>query len=51
VKNARKALVLGSRGVSIGQAGEFDYSGSHYLKALKEKGTECFLINPNIVTV
>ena len=48
---ARKVLILGSGGLSIGQAGEFDYSGSQAIKALKEEGVEVVLINPNIATV
>jgi aspartate carbamoyltransferase len=47
----RKVLVLGSGGLSIGQAGEFDYSGSQAIKALKEEGIYTVLINPNIATV
>lgn len=47
----RKVLVLGSGGLSIGQAGEFDYSGSQAIKALKEEGIFTVLINPNIATV
>mmetsp|Transcript_44556 Transcript_44556/g.90012 ORF Transcript_44556/g.90012 Transcript_44556/m.90012 type:complete len:1247 (-) Transcript_44556:249-3989(-) len=47
----RKVLLLGSGGLSIGQAGEFDYSGSQAIKALKEEGIEVVLINPNIATV
>lgn len=47
----RKVVVLGSGGLSIGQAGEFDYSGSQALKALKEEGIQTVLINPNIATV
>ena len=47
----KKALVLGSGGIRIGQAGEFDYSGSQVLKALKEEGIETILINPNIATI
>jgi len=46
-----KVLILGSGGLSIGQAGEFDYSGSQAIKALKEEGIETILINPNIATV
>ena len=46
-----KVLVLGSGGLMIGQAGEFDYSGSQALKALKEEGIETILVNPNIATV
>ena len=47
----KKVLVLGSGALKIGQAGEFDYSGSQALKALKEEGIETILINPNIATV
>jgi hypothetical protein len=47
----RKVLVLGSGGLSIGQAGEFDYSGSQAIKALKEEGIKSVLINPNVATV
>eukprot|EP00949_MAST-11_sp_MAST-11-sp1_P004227 g4227.t1 len=46
-----KVLLLGSGGLSIGQAGEFDYSGSQAIKALKEEGKEVILVNPNIATV
>ncbi|KAF8477091.1 hypothetical protein BDZ91DRAFT_688177 [Kalaharituber pfeilii] len=49
--HARKTLVLGSGGLSIGQAGEFDYSGSQAIKALKEEGIYTILINPNIATI
>lgn len=45
-----KVLVVGSGGLSIGQAGEFDYSGSQAMKALREEGIEAILINPNIAT-
>jgi carbamoyl-phosphate synthase/aspartate carbamoyltransferase len=47
----KKVLLIGSGGLSIGQAGEFDYSGSQAIKALKEEGVEVVLINPNIATV
>ena len=47
----RKVIVLGSGALKIGEAGEFDYSGSQALKALKEEGIETVLINPNIATV
>lgn len=47
----RKVLLLGSGGLSIGQAGEFDYSGSQAIKALKEEKIQTVLINPNIATV
>eukprot|EP01035_Chromulina_nebulosa_P019330 gene19330-25194_t len=49
--NVRKVLLVGSGGLSIGQAGEFDYSGSQAIKALKEENIEVILINPNIATV
>jgi carbamoyl-phosphate synthase large subunit len=48
---ATKVLVLGSGGLKIGQAGEFDYSGSQALKALREEGVKTVLINPNIATI
>eukprot|EP01060_Flectonema_neradi_P025831 TRINITY_DN3467_c0_g1_i10.p1 TRINITY_DN3467_c0_g1~~TRINITY_DN3467_c0_g1_i10.p1 ORF type:complete len:1810 (+),score=333.28 TRINITY_DN3467_c0_g1_i10:841-6270(+) len=47
----KKVLVLGAGGITIGQAGEFDYSGSQCIKSLKEEGVETVLINPNIATV
>ncbi|MDD2512065.1 MAG: carbamoyl-phosphate synthase (glutamine-hydrolyzing) large subunit [Proteiniphilum sp.] len=47
----KKVLVLGSGALKIGEAGEFDYSGSQALKALREEGAETILINPNIATV
>ncbi|OLL26079.1 Protein pyrABCN [Neolecta irregularis DAH-3] len=47
----KKVLILGSGGLSIGQAGEFDYSGSQAIKALKEEGIYTILINPNIATI
>ncbi len=50
-KNVKKVIVLGSGALKIGEAGEFDYSGSQALKALKEEGIETVLINPNIATV
>ena len=49
--NVKKVLLLGSGALKIGEAGEFDYSGSQALKALKEEGLETVLINPNIATV
>ena len=49
--NIKKVLILGSGALKIGQAGEFDYSGSQALKALSEEGIETVLINPNIATV
>ncbi|MES1916743.1 MAG: hypothetical protein MHM6MM_008535, partial [Cercozoa sp. M6MM] len=51
VVRAHKVLILGSGALTIGQAGEFDYSGSQAIKALKEQNIECVLINPNIATV
>ena len=50
-QNIKKVLLLGSGALEIGEAGEFDYSGSQALKALKEEGIETILINPNIATV
>jgi carbamoyl-phosphate synthase (ammonia) len=47
----KKVLLLGSGGLSIGQAGEFDYSGSQAIKALKEEGVSVILMNPNIASV
>ncbi len=49
--NLKKVLVLGSGALKIGQAGEFDYSGSQALKALREEGIASVLINPNIATI
>ncbi|KAH6898957.1 hypothetical protein B0T10DRAFT_474149 [Thelonectria olida] len=49
--DVKKVLVIGSGGLAIGQAGEFDYSGSQALKALKEAGVASVLINPNIATI
>lgn len=51
IKKIQKVLVLGSGALKIGEAGEFDYSGSQALKALKEEGVKTVLINPNIATV
>ena len=50
-KSINKVVILGSGGLKIGQAGEFDYSGSQAIKALKEEGIYIVLINPNIATV
>ena len=47
----RKVLVLGAGALKIGQAGEFDYSGSQALKALREEGVSTVLVNPNIATI
>ena len=49
--NKGKIIILGSGGLSIGQAGEFDYSGSQAIKAFKESGLETILINPNVATI
>lgn len=49
--NVKKVLMLGSGGTSIGQAGEFDYSGGQAIKAMKEEGIEVVLMNPNIASV
>lgn len=51
IRPVKKCLVLGSGGLSIGQAGEFDYSGSQAIKSLKEEGITVVLINPNIATI
>jgi carbamoyl-phosphate synthase large subunit len=51
ISHIKKVLVLGSGGLKIGQAGEFDYSGSQALKALREEGIKTVLINPNIATI
>ncbi len=51
MKKLEKVVILGSGGLRIGQAGEFDYSGSQAIKALKEEGIRTVLINPNIATV
>ncbi|KAL7076973.1 hypothetical protein ACQ4LE_003728 [Meloidogyne hapla] len=51
VSNQKKVLILGSGGLSIGQAGEFDYSGSQAIKALREMGIKSILVNPNVATV
>jgi len=47
----KKVLVLGSGGIKIGEAGEFDYSGSQCLKAINEEGLESILVNPNVATI
>ena len=49
--NVSKVIILGSGGLSIGQAGEFDYSGSQAIKALKQEGIYTIMINPNIATI
>ncbi len=51
IRPMKKIVVLGSGGLSIGQAGEFDYSGSQAIKAYKEENIETVLINPNIATI
>lgn len=50
-REIRKVVILGSSALKIGEAGEFDYSGSQAIKALKEEGIETILINPNIATI
>ncbi|MDH4197138.1 MAG: hypothetical protein OEW05_07015, partial [Candidatus Aminicenantes bacterium] len=47
----RKVLLLGSGALKIGEAGEFDYSGSQAIKALREEGVKVILVNPNIATI
>jgi len=51
MKNIRKVIILGSGALKIGEAGEFDYSGSQAIKALKEEGIQTILVNPNIATI
>ena len=50
-ESLKKILVLGSGAIKIGEAGEFDYSGSQCLKAIHEDGLKSVLINPNIATI
>ena len=50
IADQRKVLILGSGGLTIGQAGEFDYSGAQAIKALKERGIKTVLVNPNVAT-
>ncbi len=50
-QSIKKVLILGSGAIKIGEAGEFDYSGSQCIKALKEEGIETVLVNPNIATI
>ena len=47
----KKVLILGSGALKIGEAGEFDYSGSQAIKALKQEGINTILVNPNIATI
>ena len=51
ISKLKKVLILGSGAIRIGQAGEFDYSGSQAIKALKEEGIKTILVNPNIATI
>src|SRR4029078_13504563 len=51
MNNPKKIIILGSGALQIGQAGEFDYSGSQAIKAFKEEGIATVLINPNIATI
>ena len=51
IQGIKKVLVLGSGALKIGEAGEFDYSGSQALKALKEEGVSTVLVNHNIATI
>ncbi|MCS7141582.1 MAG: carbamoyl-phosphate synthase (glutamine-hydrolyzing) large subunit [Candidatus Nitrosocaldus sp.] len=51
LEGIRKVLVLGSGGIKIGEAGEFDYSGSQCLKAIREEGVQAVLVNPNVATI
>ena len=50
-ESTRSVLILGSSALKIGEAGEFDYSGSQAIKALKEEGIRTILINPNVATI
>lgn len=50
-KSIKKVIIIGSGGIRIGQAAEFDYSGSQALKALKEEGIETVIVNPNVATI
>ena len=50
-ESIKKVLVLGSGSIKIGEAGEFDYSGSQALKAMKEEGIQTILVNPNVATI
>jgi carbamoyl-phosphate synthase large subunit len=50
-KSVKKVIIIGSGGIRIGQAAEFDYSGSQALKALREEGVETVLVNPNVATI
>ncbi|MCQ2190494.1 MAG: hypothetical protein MJY63_02475, partial [Paludibacteraceae bacterium] len=51
IEGIKKVILLGSGALKIGQAGEFDYSGSQALKAMREEGISTVLINPNIATI
>jgi carbamoyl-phosphate synthase large subunit len=51
MKEIKKVIILGSGALKIGEAGEFDYSGSQAIKAVKEEGIKTILINPNIATI
>ena len=51
IQKPERVLILGSSALKIGEAGEFDYSGSQVIKALKEEGIKTFLVNPNIATI
>src|SRR5271157_5763693 len=50
-KSIKKVILLGSGSIKIGEAGEFDYSGSQALKALREEGIQTILVNPNVATI
>lgn len=51
MKKLKKIIILGSGALKIGEAGEFDYSGSQAIKAIKEDGIKTILVNPNIATI
>ena len=51
IQKPKSVLILGSGALKIGEAGEFDYSGSQAIKALKDEGIRTILVNPNIATI
>ncbi len=51
MQKPRKVLILGSAALKVGEAGEFDYSGSQAIKALEDEGIHTILVNPNIATI
>ena len=51
IENIKRVLIIGSRAIKIGEAGEFDYSDAQAIKAVKEEGIEVVLVNPNVATI